>query len=236
MKKNIKINIFIFVVLACTFISIFLLNIIGKKVLPVFMNYAVSEMKNISTILINRAISENLSVYNEFENMVIITKNDDNEIQMIDFNPVIVNELLKSTTDSILESLKTIENGSDEIFKDFSVRKYSGGIIYEIPLLRMTDNLFLGNLGPKIPVKLNIVGDVFSNVNTEIKEYGINNALIEVSIKVTVNEKIIIPFISETIEVSSDIPVSLKVIQGNIPIYYGGGISKGSSILSIPTE
>ena len=41
---------------------------------------------------------------------------------------------------------------------------------------------------------------------------------------------------SDTINVKTDIPISLKIMQGNIPSYYGGFFSKNSGILSIPTE
>lgn len=236
MKKNIKFNIFVTIIFLCVFFSIFLLNIFSNRVMPIFIKYTESEIRNISTIIINRAISNHLSSFSDIDEMVIISKNDNNEIQMIDFDTTLVNTLLKTTTDSVLESLKSIEDGSDEIFSNNDIGRYNGGIIYEVPIGVVSNNLFFGNLGPKIPVKLNIIGDVFSNVKTEVLEYGINNALIKISINVTVSEKILVPFISETITVSCDVPISLKVIQGNIPIYYGNGISKGSNILSIPTE
>lgn len=200
------------------------------------MNYASSRLNNISTILINRAISNNLSSNVDFTDMILVTKSDDNEIQMIDFNPKEVNKILNSITNSVLESLKTIETGSNEIFNNGKMTKYKDGIIYEIPIGSISNNLFFGNLGPKIPVKLDVIGDVKANIKTEVREYGINNALIEIFINVSVSERIIIPFVSDIVNVSCDVPVAIKIIQGNIPIYYGNGISKGSNILSIPTE
>ena len=59
---------------------------------------------------------------------------------------------------------------------------------------------------------------------------------LEISIDVSLNEKIVIPFISKTVNVSASVPISLKLIQGNIPIYYGNGFSKNSNILSTPIE
>ena len=236
MKKNIRFNIFIIIIILCFLISLIILSVIGKKVLPVFMNYAVSEITNFSTIIINKSVNNHLRDFDNFDNMIIITKDKDDDIQMVDFNSQIVNHILVSTTESILEELKLIENGTSQILDNAEVREYSNGIIYEMPLGVIFNNFLFGNLGPKIPIKLNIVGDVLSNVKTDIKEYGINNVLIQVSINVELKEKVIIPFISETINVSTEIPVSFKIIQGNIPTYYGNGISTGSNILSIPTE
>ena len=234
MKKNIKFNIFITVIIICFFISLFVLNIFSNTVLPVFMDYTVSKMKNASTTLINNAISSELANLKSIDEMIIVTKGSDNEIQMIDFNPSIVNSVLTSVTNNLLSNLKKIS--IDTTLFDSNINKYSNGIVYEVPLGVVSNNIFLSNLGPKIPVKLNMLGDVSTNINTEIKEYGINNALVKISIDVSLNEKIVIPFISKTVNVSESVPISLKLIQGNIPIYYGNGFSRNSNILSTPIE
>lgn len=234
MKKNIKFNIFITVIIICFFISLFVLNVFSNTVLPLFMDYTVSKMRNASTTLIKNAISSELANLKSIDEMIIVTKGSDNEIQMIDFNSVIVNRVLTSITDKLLSNLKGIE--TDTTLFDSDIYKYSNGIVYDIPLGVVSNNIFLSNLGPKIPVKLNMVGDVSTNINTEIKEYGINNALVKISIDVSLNEKIVIPFISKTVNVSASVPISLKLIQGNIPIYYGDGFSRNSNILSTPIE
>lgn len=234
MKKNIKFNIFITVIIICFFISLFVLNIFSNTVLPVFMDYTVSKMRNASTTLINNAISSELANLKSIDEMIIVTKGSDNEIQMIDFNPSIVNSVLTSVTNNLLSNLKKIS--IDTTLFDSDINKYSNGIVYEVPLGVVSNNIFLSNLGPKIPVKLNMIGDVSTNINTEIKEYGINNALVKISIDVSLNEKIVIPFISKTVNVSESVPISLKLIQGNIPIYYGNGFSRNSNILSTPIE
>lgn len=234
MKKNIKFNIFITIIIICFFASIFVINIFSNTVLPIFMDYTVSKMRNISTTLINNTISSELANLKSIDEMIIVTKGSDDEIQMIDFNSTIVNKVLTSVTDNLLSSLKKIESDSTLFGSDS--HKYSNGMVYEVPLGVASNNIFLSNLGPKIPVKLNMIGDIFTNINTEIKEYGINNALVKISIDVSLNEKIIIPFISKTVNVTVSVPISLKLIQGNIPIYYGNGFSKNSNILSTPIE
>ena len=166
--------------------------------------------------------------------MLYITKNKDNEIQMIDFDSNKVNKMLISVTQSVLDNLNKMDiNKNNASFEKITLNEK---LIYEIPLGVISNNIFLSNFGPKIPVKLNIIGDVVSNIKSDIKEYGINNALIQISISINITEKIIIPFMSDTINVKTDIPISLKIMQGNIPSYYGGFFSKNSGILSIPTE
>ena len=196
------------------------------------MEYAISEMKNISTITINNSVKNEIDSFDN--NMLYITKNKDNEIQMIDFDSSKVNKMLISITQSVLDNLNKMDiNKNNASFEKITLNEK---LIYEIPLGVISNNIFLSNFGPKIPVKLNIIGDVVSNIKSDIKEYGINNALIQISISINITEKIIIPFMSDTINVKTDIPISLKIMQGNIPSYYGGFFSKNSGILSIPTE
>ena len=40
------------------------------------------------------------------------------------------------------------------------------------------------NLGPKVPIKLRLDGNVITSIETNVKSYGYNSALIEISIKI----------------------------------------------------
>lgn len=232
MRNKLKINIFIVTIFICIFLSVISIGFIGQRVIPVFMEYAVSEIKNISVKIINNTISNELDSFDN--NMIEISKNNDNQIQMVDFNSKVVNKILTNLTKRVLSNLEEIENGKKDLA--FDKLNISDEIIYEIPLGRITNNIFIGNLGPKIPVKLSIIGDAYSNIKTNVKEYGINNAIVELIVNVTVFERVVMPFISEKVDISVDVPISIRIIQGEIPRYYGGGISKNSSILSIPAE
>ena len=238
MKKNI----FIATLIMCVIITIIVLKIISIRVSPILMNYAELETKKLSSIVINRAVNKQIANGMNIDEMFNIIKNDNGEIATIDFNPAIVNKVLNTTTNVVLINLKAIEEGNIDFIElpDILISndkdKLKNGIIYEIPLGTITNSGFLSNLGPKIPIKLNIIGSVESNVKTNIKEYGINNALVEIYIRISVTEQINVPFISKRVTVTSDIPVALKVIQGSVPKYYGGTLSKQSNIFSIPIE
>ena len=198
------------------------------------MSYVRSEVKNETIKIINSVVNEEISNISNLDEMIYITKNSSDDIQMIDFNSSYVNNILNTTTNKLLSKLDDIGNNS--FCDNCNIYKYNDGIIYEVPLGLISNNIFISNLGPKIPLKLSIIGDIFSNINTVVKEYGINNALVEVSISISVNEKVVIPFLSESINIKTSIPISLKLIQGNIPIYYGNSFGKNSNILSTPTE
>ena len=118
----------------------------------------------------------------------------------------------------------------------YNIEKTGSGIVYYIPFGVVTDIPVIADVGPKIPVKTNLVGSVISNVKTEVIDYGINNVLLKVYIKVMVSEQVILPFISKRINTEIDIPVLIKVIQGSIPSVYGGMFSSTSPLVESSIE
>ena len=89
-----------------------------------------------------------------------------------------------------------------------------------MPLFAPTNNIFIANIGPKIPIKFKTIGNVLSNIRTEVKNYGINNALITAYIDIKIECQVILPLNQENIEINQNNVVAMKVIQGKIPNYY----------------
>ena len=73
-------------------------------------------------------------------------------------------------------------------------------------------------------------------MSTKVKNYGINSALIEVYVNLKIQEKIILPFYNENIEMKTKVPVALKIVTGTVPKYYGSGITQNTPSVVIPTE
>lgn len=217
-----------------------LFRILNKKVTPILLSYATNESKKIATFLINDAISKKVVEELTVENLFLLTKNDNGEIISIDFNSVIVNKILSVTTNTVEVSLRYVEQGrfeeleiSDALLVQYE-DSFKNGNFYEVPLGVIFNNSFLSNLGPKIPVKINLVGNIISGIETKVTNYGINNAMIEVYVHLQVNIQVILPFLSDTVQVDTLVPIAMKLIQGSVPNYYGGNLS--SPLLSLPVK
>jgi len=81
-----------------------------------------------------------------------------------------------------------------------------------------------------------LIGDATSNISAEVKDYGINSALIQVYVNLKINERVILPFYDKDIEITTKAPVALKVITGTVPKYYSNGLSQDSPSVVVPTE
>lgn len=234
-----------FIILTITGLIIavtFVFRIINQKVSPVLLEYAELETRKVASVVINSAINKEVSKTINLDNLFIISKDSSGDINTIDFNPIEVNKLLAKTTEIIQNNLKNLEDGKIENL-DLPNSNYLSeeedlkrGIIFEIPSGLVFNNLFLNNLGPKIPVRLNLVGDIISEITTNVSNYGINNALIEIRINLKLTEQVLLPITSNRIEIEVSVPIALKIIQGTVPNYYLNGLSGSSSVVAIPIE
>ena len=235
--SNIVIIIIIFIIIGI----LITFRIFNNKLKPVFLNIAESESKKIAALIINDSISKQLASDLTIDNLFNMTTDNNGNITSIDFNSVIVNKILTLTTSTAILNLKYVEQGKTELLElpdslliNYEEDRLKKGIIYEIPSGVIFGNTILANVGPKIPVKISLIGDATSSINTKVTNYGINNALIEVYVDLKVEIKVIMPLMSDNIEVTTSIPVAIKLVQGNIPEYYSNTLSTPS--LSVPIE
>ena len=221
----------IFLIILCSFL---ILNYINKKITPAFFKYAEIETKKISNIIINEAIAQNITNKATPNEIFKVIKDKNEDIKSIDFNTVNINKYLTETTRSIQESLLNIENiKNKKILKKYSKTSLEKGIISYVNTGVIFNNPLLANLGPKIPVKVNLAGDIISYISAEVEEYGINNSLVKVFINLKITETVILPFYDKNIDLESKVPIAIKLINGSIPQYYIG-TSKESKKLIIP--
>ena len=221
MKKNILSYLLIIVILAliCSYL---LIKYYTDKISPILMNYAHIKTKQLTTIIVEKSISKELEDL-DTNNLLDITKNSQSKIELINFNTKEVNLFINEITTLIEENLQLLEHGKlSNIDTSLTILdKYKDdNLIYSIPLGSVSESPLLTNLGPKIPLKLNFVGNILSNFFTKLTPYGINNALLEVTLNVDVTMQIVMPFAIEEITTTINIPLTVQVISGEIPNYY----------------
>lgn len=203
------------------------------------MTYAEDEIRRLTTLIVNDSVNNDFFDELDDDKIYNIIKSDSGEIQLITYNAKNVNIWLNSISIMIQNNLKAIENGNIEFLNlegsfinDYDGELLKEGIVCEIPFGALFNNSLISNVGPKIPVNFNLLGNVNTDLKTNIKEYGINNALLEVSILVEVNMRVNLPFVSDYISISSTLPVSVKLIQGTIPDFYNGMLQSGFNSLN----
>lgn len=217
------------------------IRLIDKGIEPTLMNIAEIKTDEFATRAINAAVefTEELA----FEDLLDIQTDANGNISRIGWNSAVVNKVLRTSTDRVEFFLHNMNKGETLDTEDplMSPEDYGDGVdelaqrdptVVEIPLGQATGNTILANLGPKIPVHFEIVGNIKTDVIHEVKEWGVNAALYEIYINVQVNVQIVVPFSTKTADVQTKIFIDSGVIMGEVPDFYNSGES-GTSI-SIP--
>ena len=200
MKKT---DIILFIIIIIIITTTILLKIFSNKTQGTLLKYA----KNQTNIAMNKIINDTIrkTLSNEESNDIIqIEKNQNNEITNINFKNNKINKILSISTNNILNEIKK------------ETKK-----IYKVPFGLMYNNHILENLGPNIPYIINILGQINNEAYINVKEYGINNSIIEVILDVEIEYQIMLAFVKETQKIKKSIILENKVIQGSIPEYYG---------------
>lgn len=209
----------------------FFIHKVYTRITPMLLAYAQVESEEIAYLIIDKSVDDEVVKKLDYSNLFIVSKTSDGNIQSVDFNSQVVNEILNIIGEKIYTNLKQAEEGNLKIIDQDTPGK---GILLEVPLGKIFKNPLLNNVGPKIPIKFRLVGAVQTNINTVIRNYGINNAVIEVYVEIEANIQMILPIASKKSKISNNILIAMKAIQGNIPKYYGNGLNTASNLLSIP--
>ena len=200
MKKK---SIFILLLTLVLLFTILLLYFYSNKISPLLIKYSKVESKRIAIDIISKGVSDDVVKVLSEDNIFNIDKDTNGNIELIDYNTKVVNKILSITSKRVAAN-----------FTELSTKK--NGVIMSVPIGVVTDNIFLENLGPKVPIKLVLNGNVLTSLKTNVKEYGINSALIEVSVKIEANIDLVVPFKSSEIKVINEVPISIKVVKGNV--------------------
>ncbi|MDQ0159519.1 sporulation protein YunB [Alkalibacillus salilacus] len=228
------------VFIIATLLSVWLIN---RGIEPTLIEMAETKTNQFAREAINEAVSRRIVDDLEADEILDIETDESGNIVSMNWNSVVINRVLRNTTFRVQNFLKRIERGEitpeesldfdlehDVVLEEDTVEDHRA--IVRIPIGQATNNALLANLGPQVPVNFRIIGDVQSDVERRVTEYGINNALIELDIFIQANVQVVIPFATKTTTVETHVPVSIGVIQGEVPDFYnqGGGSSPDISI------
>lgn len=225
-----------------------LLSIIGSfyylnmKLKPVYMNYAEVQTHKIAAHVISQAIQSRSESVLDANDVLLNLPNDSSETVTLKVDTETINQVMAELHELVEEHLDRAESGdlemlpqSDGIQFDTEEMEKHGGVVFFVPIGQVADIPLLGNLGPKIPIRFHIVGNVHADVDTKLKEFGINNVYMEVNMELTVNVQIIIPIATKQSTVVQQFPIAIGIIQGVVPqIYTKGGQSPAN--IEIPVE
>lgn len=230
------INKLIFIVFFCIVIfTIVLFNIYSNGTTDKALILTNQKLDKVLNQFFSDLITSDVINKRSVNNILEITKNNKGEILTVNYDLEKSYKILTDVSKILKDGINSLENGDIDIeIYDKYLKKGKNGLILNVPLFLDKNNIFINNLGPKIPILINFNETLLTNIKTKVTNYGFNNALLEVYITVEMHKLIITPITKEEDKFHYDILIGALVVNGSVPEFYGGTYESNSNILDIP--
>jgi len=170
---------------------------------PTIITIAEARATFIATQAINKVINEKVSATIDPQTLVFVKFDSKGKVVLIQPNTMEFNKLAADTTMQVQDALKAIKE--EKIY---------------IPLGQVIGSQLLASYGPKIAVTLLPIGTVNVKVVDRFEQAGINQTRHRVYLVATTQVRIVVPMVSKSVEVETQVPVAESVIVGEVPNTY----------------
>ena len=190
------------------------LKIVLDAILPIFDNTCKDKAKAMATIISNEQATLVMKEH-KYDELFTIEKDNDGNINMIKSNVGPINEIISDVAVKIQNEIDNKDRGN-----------------IEIALGSFTGFKLLSGKGPQVPIRINSIGNVETDLRSEFTEQGINQTLHRVYLQVVCEVSIVTPYNNITEKISNQVLLMENVIIGKIPnTYYNlGGINTNNAI------
>lgn len=182
-------------------------------------SYLISRVKRENKLLLKDAFSYLVREDVSIDSLLKVNKNSRDEIVDVAFDIKGATKILSLITGYINSNLE-----SENFF----------GYRLDVPIGIVSGNPILMNLGPRFPIKVEIEDVAVGNVRTKIREFGINNALLEIYLEVSIDFQTIYPFATIEDKSSYEALIASSVIEGAVPDIFSGAINSKSEAINLP--
>ncbi len=232
-KKVKKTKVGVIILTLVLFFTSLFYQLYGVYSKDTILDVAKIKLNDFMKIFLSSNIGYDLIKDEGIENVLVINKNKDNEILYVNYDLDIAYKLLDVITKELENNIQELKTGN---VNDTSLYQNNEVLMLKLPFFIGSKNPLLVSLGPKIYVPLNFSGAILTNLKTEIKDYGLNNALVEMYVTIKINIDILYPYNKSKEEINYDVLIASSIINGRIPSFYGGIIDTKSNNVSIPIK
>lgn len=192
------------------------------KMIPSLKKYGTMEIERFNQLIISHCYFTSDSQYDQ---LVVIERGEDNEIELLDFDMVKVNELATAIVMDIEQTYAALEEGTyladDNSYYQRRLQDVSrNGILSKIPIATLMNLPAFSFMSPTIPIKYKHLSSVGSSIVKNVENYGVNHVMVELAIEVHMNLTMVYPFFEEYHTHTIKIPVLLEIFQGQVPLVY----------------
>jgi sporulation protein YunB len=170
---------------------------------PTLLAIAETKATFIATQSINQVISDRVSLNIDPQTLMNVTLDSRGRVVLIQPNTMEFNKIAADTTIKVQDKLKEI---SEEQIN--------------IPMGQIFGSQLLASMGPNITVTVIPVGTVQVKVIDKFEQAGINQTRHMIYLIATTQIRIVVPLVSKSISVDTQMPIAEYVVVGDVPNTY----------------
>ncbi|HEY3314472.1 MAG TPA: sporulation protein YunB [Bacillota bacterium] len=202
-------------VVALLVVLLIAFSLIERAVGPILYAYVEVEAQQMVVGQISRAVAE-LAGDVQYRDLYYFERDSDNRITFIQPNTPAINRLAAQANLKIIESMRTMD----------------GHRVY-IPMGALTGSRLLANYGPRLPVRVSLIGRVQVDIGDKFEAAGVNQTRHVLYLDTKAAVRMTIPLWTSDINVTAYNPVAEAIIPGQVPGTYlnlvvPGGSSSGT--------
>lgn len=193
-----------------------------NKILSSYLNI---EVERLTSNVINKSINNRIAGKN-YKDFLIISRNSDGSIENISYDTLNISDFTRDISAYLQDVLIDLDGGNVNnlfISKKISNSKFKdikSGILLGVSLGSINHSTLFASLGPIIPIKLVFTGQINTDLDIKVHEYGLNSIMVEIFLVIDIHEVTAMPLTSKEKKITIREPVSIDIIQGKIPSYY----------------
>lgn len=198
--KSRKVNPIILVIISIILTFILFIFLYNTKVYPVVLQIAESSVKAQAIESISQTSMELFNDEFSYDEMIIVDKDNEGNINMIRANTVKLNYLTSRLSVRCNEELQEM-----------------GKIGIDVPLGWLADNSAFYELGPNMNVKVDPIGNMKVSYESKFEGAGINQTRHTIYLNIEAIVRLKIPLHSKEEIITCQIPVAETIIVGKTP-------------------
>jgi sporulation protein YunB len=179
------------------------LGLIEIHLKPTLLTIAETKATLIATQVINNVINDRASLNIDAQNLVQVRLDNKGRVALIQPNTMEFNRLAADTTIKVQNALQEITE--EQI---------------SIPIGQVLGSQLLASMGPKIVVTVIPMGTVQVQVVDKFEQAGINQTRHMVYLVATTQIRIVVPLVSKSVSVNTQVPIAEYVVVGEVPSTY----------------
>ena len=188
-------------IIAIIVLIVYLFRYIDKNIKPTVIAISEIRARSVTTQAINDTIKMKIRRDINYNDLIFVKYDNDGKVALMQANTILMNSIAAEVALEVQERLKQISKAK-----------------IKVPLSNAFDTQMITL--PSINVQIVPQGSVAVDFATEFESSGINQTRHRIYIIVVTDIKMIVPLVSESLRITTNIPIAETIIVGDVPEQY----------------